>query len=103
MTKKAFWFALIATLLLAAFVLTRPAASAQDVQRSVQTAPSLTLAPGAAFTALGTPVNGTLVYCTDCAPVTPATCPATKASCVCAAGGVGSLAVRANALWYCPF
>lgn len=56
-----------------------------------------------AFAALGTPANGTQAFCTDCAPTTPASCPATKASCVCTSGGVGSLAIRVNALWYCPF
>lgn len=56
-----------------------------------------------AFAALGTPANGTLAFCTDCAPTTPASCPGTKASCVCAGSGVGSLAVRQNNLWYCPF
>lgn len=56
-----------------------------------------------AFAALATPANGTIAFCSDCAPTTPATCPGTKASCVCTSGGVGSLAIRANALWYCPF
>ncbi len=56
-----------------------------------------------AFSALGTPANGTQAFCTDCAPTTPATCPATKASCVCTNGGAGSLAIRVNSLWYCPF
>jgi hypothetical protein len=56
-----------------------------------------------AFAALGTPANGTQAFCTDCAPTTPASCPGTKASCVCTNGGVGSLAIRVNATWYCPF
>lgn len=56
-----------------------------------------------AFAALGTPANGSFAFCTDCAPTTAATCPGTKASCVCAGAGAGSLAVRVNATWYCPF
>jgi len=55
------------------------------------------------FSTLGTPANGTEAACTDCAPTTPATCPGTKASCICTSGGVGSRAFRFNNLWYCPF
>jgi hypothetical protein len=58
---------------------------------------------GVAFASLPASASGTILYCSDCAPVTSATCPATKASCVCTNGGVGSLAVRTNSLWYCPF
>lgn len=54
-----------------------------------------------AFAALGTPANGTFGFCSDCAPTTPATCPATKASCVCTSGGTGALAVRLNGVWDC--
>lgn len=53
------------------------------------------------FATLGTPGNGAISYCSDCTPVTPATCPATKASCVCAASGTGALAVRINSVWDC--
>ena len=53
------------------------------------------------FASLGTPANGTIDYCSDCAPTTPATCPATKASCVCAGSGTGALAVRLNGVWDC--
>jgi hypothetical protein len=56
-----------------------------------------------AFAALGTPANGTLALCSDCQPTTRATCPGTLASCICATGGTGSLAVRTNSVWYCPF
>lgn len=56
-----------------------------------------------AFSGLGTPANGSFAFCTDCGPTTAATCPATKASCVCNSGGLGSLAIRVNSLWYCPF
>lgn len=54
-----------------------------------------------AFAALGTPANGTFGFCSDCAPTTPATCPATKASCVCTSGGTGAFAVRLNGVWDC--
>lgn len=54
-----------------------------------------------AFASLGTPANGTFTYCNDCAPTTAATCPATKASCVCAGSGTGALAVRLNGVWDC--
>jgi hypothetical protein len=61
--------------------------------------------PGVAFAALGsTATVGTMIYCTDCTPVTRASCPGTLASCVCAGSGTGSLAIRANTnVWYCPF
>lgn len=58
---------------------------------------------GLAFASLGTPANGSMIYCSDCGPVTAASCPATKASCICAAAGGGSYAFRANSVWYCPF
>lgn len=45
--------------------------------------------------------NGSMVYCTDCAPTTPATCPATKASCVCTGSGSGAWAMRINSVWDC--
>lgn len=45
---------------------------------------------GVAFASLGTPSNGTLVYCTDCTKATP-----------CASGGSGALAVRLNGAWDC--
>jgi len=76
--------------------------SAQDMSFTRAAAGEITV-PAVAFAALGTPANGTQAYCSDCAPVTPATCPATKASCVCTNLGVGSWAFRANSLWYCPF
>lgn len=58
---------------------------------------------GVAFAALGTPANGTITYCTDCTVTTAATCPATQASCVCAASGGGAFARRAASAWYCTF
>lgn len=53
------------------------------------------------FAALGTPANGTIRNCTDCTPTTAASCPATKASCVCAGSGSGAIAVRVNGVWDC--
>ena len=53
------------------------------------------------FATLGTPANGAQVYCTDCTPTTPASCPATKASCVCAGSGSGAQAMRINSVWDC--
>lgn len=44
---------------------------------------------------------GSIVYCSDCAPTTPATCPATKASCVCTGSGTGAFAIRLNGVWDC--
>lgn len=70
---------------------------------ALQTFSARILITPVAFAALGTPADGTVVVCSDCGPVTAATCPGTKASCVCAAAGGGSLAVRVAALWYCAF
>lgn len=53
------------------------------------------------FAALGTPANGTAAYCSDCTVTTPATCPATAASCVCAGSGTGAFAYRLNGVWDC--
>lgn len=55
------------------------------------------------FASLGTPTNGTILYCSDCTVTTAATCPATQASCVCAASGAGAFARRINGAWYCTF
>lgn len=55
------------------------------------------------FATLGTPGNGAIAYCTDCTEVTPASCPATQASCVCAGSGAGAFARRVNGAWYCTF
>lgn len=55
------------------------------------------------FAALGTPANGVITYCSDCTVTTPASCPATQASCVCAASGTGAFARRVAAAWYCTF
>lgn len=46
---------------------------------------------GVAFAGLGTPANGTLIYCTDCAP----------ASNPCTGASTGALAVRQNGAWAC--
>jgi hypothetical protein len=45
---------------------------------------------GTAFADLGTPGNGSLVYCTDCTIANP-----------CAAAGTGALAKRLNNVWVC--
>lgn len=56
-----------------------------------------------AFGSLGTPTNGTVLYCNDCTVTTAATCPATQASCICAGSGTGAIARRINSVWYCTF
>lgn len=43
-----------------------------------------------AFATLGTPVNGQVVYCTDCTIANP-----------CAAAGTGAIAKRLNGVWVC--
>lgn len=55
------------------------------------------------FSGLGTPTNGTIMYCSDCTETTPATCPVTQASCICAGSGTGAFARRINSAWYCTF
>lgn len=42
------------------------------------------------FSGLGTPANGTIVYCSDCTIANP-----------CASGGTGALAKRLNGAWVC--
>lgn len=56
-----------------------------------------------AFAALGTPANGTTAFCSDCTETTPASCPVTQASCICAGSGTGAFARRVNNVWYCTF
>lgn len=48
------------------------------------------LQTGVAQAALGTPANGTFIYCTDCTIANP-----------CAGGGTGALAKRLNGAWVC--
>lgn len=56
------------------------------------------------FATLGSSAtNGTINYCSDCAETTPASCPVTQASCICAGSGSGAFARRVNATWYCTF
>lgn len=55
------------------------------------------------FASLGTPANGTMKFCSDCTETTPATCPATQASCICTSAGTGAFARRVNGVWYCTF
>lgn len=45
---------------------------------------------GVAFASLGTPANGTMVYCSDCTFANP-----------CAGAGTGALAKRLNGAWRC--
>jgi hypothetical protein len=45
---------------------------------------------GVTFANLGTPANGTLIYCSDCTIASP-----------CASGGTGALAKRLNSAWVC--
>lgn len=56
-----------------------------------------------AFSALGTPSDGTEIYCSDCTVTTAASCPGTQASCVCAGSGSGAFARRVASAWYCTF
>lgn len=55
------------------------------------------------FASLGTPTNGAITYCSDCTETTPASCPVTQASCVCAGSGTGAFARRVAGAWYCTF
>jgi hypothetical protein len=48
----------------------------------------------AGFTALGTPANGTIVFCADCDP-------ATNAPCTSAGAKTGAFAFRVNRAWKC--
>ena len=45
---------------------------------------------GTTFATLGTPVDGTVVFCTDCGFVNP-----------CAGGGTGAIAKRLASAWRC--
>lgn len=51
---------------------------------------SVYLGAGVVFASLGTPTNGTLVYCPDCTKATP-----------CGSGGSGAIAKRINGAWDC--
>jgi hypothetical protein len=48
------------------------------------------LSTGMAFASLGTPANGTIVYCNNCTIANP-----------CAGAGTGALAKRLNGVWVC--
>lgn len=52
-------------------------------------APSLGIS-ATAFASIGTPANGTFLYCNDCTIANP-----------CAGGGTGALAKRLNGVWVC--
>lgn len=58
----------------------------------------LPLLPTLAFASLGTPVNGTEYYCSDCKNVIDN---AATAGAACAASGSGALARRENGHWAC--
>lgn len=56
------------------------------------------------FANLGsTAAAGTINFCSDCTETTPASCPATQASCVCVGSGSGAFARRVGTTWYCTF
>lgn len=96
MTRIRYW--LLSTLLIAPAILW---ASGGIIEQpwfksgsliSVQTTTDQVLLGTVALASLGTPANGTHVFCTDCnAGTSP-----------CTSGGTGALAVRANAAWACP-
>ena len=58
---------------------------------------------GVTFATLGAAApNGSYLYCSDCATLTPATCTASVlTSCVCAGSGTGAFARRLNGAWLC--
>jgi hypothetical protein len=51
---------------------------------------AMAIAPTTVFASLGTPANGTFVYCSDCTIANP-----------CAGAGTGALAKRLNVVWVC--
>jgi hypothetical protein len=55
------------------------------------------------FSNLGTPLNGSAIYCSDCTVTTPASCTnvTNSAACTCKASGTGALAKRINGVWLC--
>jgi hypothetical protein len=55
------------------------------------------------FSALGTPDNGTIYYCSDCSVTTPSSCKniTNLPACVCRNGGTGALAKRLGGAWIC--
>lgn len=60
-----------------------------------QDAGKVILQSGVAFASLGTPTNGSMVYCTDCTQNNGYT------DTTCAASGNGALAMRLNGAWKC--
>jgi hypothetical protein len=59
-------------------------------QGSGSTAPIQAWSPPSIFSALGTPANGIMKYCSDCTIANP-----------CAGSGTGALAKRLNGVWVC--
>lgn len=51
---------------------------------------TLAILTSTAFASLGTPTNGTLIFCNNCTVANP-----------CASGGTGALAKRLNGAWVC--
>ncbi|MBI5511071.1 MAG: right-handed parallel beta-helix repeat-containing protein [Deltaproteobacteria bacterium] len=64
----------------------------RDVPADIRSTDALLHLPvgGSTFAQLGTPANGSLVYCSDCARTSP-----------CTAGGGGAMAARLNGAWEC--
>jgi hypothetical protein len=55
------------------------------------------------FSSLATPANGSILYCSDCTVVMPASCMnvSNVEACACKGGGSGALAKRINGSWLC--
>jgi hypothetical protein len=66
-----------------------PDATASSIGPQGVSATTLSISP-TVFAHLGTPANGTFVYCPDCTITNP-----------CASGGTGALAKRLNGIWIC--
>lgn len=62
----------------------------QDVLTTSQPTFAGLIVSATAFASLGTPANGTLLYCNNCTIANP-----------CASGGTGALAKRLNGVWVC--
>jgi hypothetical protein len=76
--------------------------SGATIQSATCTAVAMAITcTGVAFAGLGTPVVGTMTYCTDCVKVYAAI---NQAAAVCAGSGTGAFARRLNsgtAVWVC--
>lgn len=65
--------------------------AAGTIQFTIQGTGAITFNQGSTQAGLGTPANGTVIYCTDC----------TNVSNPCSAGGTGAIAKRLNGAWDC--